>query len=384
MSVGNLGVPAGSQEGVYVSPETVFGTFVKPTASHGLRVKKSVFTCTQERVNRTDKKLSRSINERITRRKKAEWSLTLYACPSGSAGVAADDDQLIECVLGAKATSASTHVIYTPSLTYDTSVSLHRICGDFAQSLPGSIVTKMEVRVKGEDEVEIEYSGESADYIHTQSTVTSASAASGASAITVADAHDYLAANSIIKLGTNDNGGAGYTVASVSGTTVNLGSALTGNIALAATVVPFFATSTTHGVPLGCFPGTIKLDTVEHKFRELTISIDNKANIRRDTYGSSSADGYTATDFREITINGTTHARAAYGKWIGKSQQFDDVAMEVTLGDTAGARIIITMPYCEFDVIPIEIPETDLCTLTFKGLAKASVTGEDEISIKYN
>ena len=384
MSFGNLSIASGYEEKFYATAETTFGTMVKPSGTDAIRIKKSVFTPSQERVNRADKRGSRSVQERITRKKKVEWSATAYLCPSGTAGTEPDDGALLEAVFGSKTESAGVSWTYSLALDIDKSFSLHRICGEYAESITGAVVNQVIFRVRGEEEAEIEYSGFASDFIFTSRGALAASAASGATSLTVtSDTLDNIEVNSVIKIGDDTNSGAGFKVSAINGTTVTIEDGLTDDADNGAVILPYFPDTTTAGSPLGCFPGTISIDGTNVYLTTLEITLSNNITMRNDEFGSSTARGYTSSDFRSVTISGTAYACQGYGLYRGKSRDFEDVDIQITLGDTAGSQVEINLDHVEFNIIPLEIPESNECTLTFEGQALASSSGEDEINVIY-
>ena len=392
MPQGTFGTPEGVAEQFYASAETTFGTMVKPTAADALRVIQTTFTPAQERVNRRDKRNSRSVSERITRKKSAEWSVTTYALPSGTAGTAPDCGALLEALFGGHTNTPATSDVYTLARDISKSFSFHRIYGDaIAESLIGGVVNKGVFRFKGEEECEIELSGPAADWVRTSQTTLTSSAASGATTIVVDD--DYsLAVNSVIKIGTEDNSGAGFKVTAWNETTntATIEAALGSDVSAAAEVVPFFPTPTTTGDPLGCITGSLTLDSDTYYVTEFEITLDNVAKLRNDEFGQETARGYSGSGFRQVTFSGTMYLESESvggsnkNVWIpGKSESFANVAIVIQAGDTAGDIMKIEMPTAEFDIVPLNVPEEEAITFELSGQGIAPITAESEISMTW-
>ena len=189
MAVSNFNIPLGAEEQFYATAETTFGTFVKPSGSDAIVIKTSSFGIAHERVPRADKHSSRSVLEQIERKRSVEFTVTEYWNPSGVAGTEQDDSSLIEAVCGTKAVAGT--VTYSLAKDISKSFSLHRISGEYSQSITGAVVNQMVIRVKGEEAVEVEFSGFGKDFIHTHRATLAASAASGATTITVDSADVY-------------------------------------------------------------------------------------------------------------------------------------------------------------------------------------------------
>lgn len=377
MAVTNLGIPTGVEEQFYAKAEVAFDTWIKPVATDAIAIKKSTFTCNKERVNRTDKRASRSITERITRKTSVEWSMSEYWNPSGVAGTAADDHILVEALFGASSASAS-DVHYYLAKDIEKSFILRRISGGVAETVTGAIVNQGIFRVRGEEEAEIELSGMAADFFHTTYCTLAASAASAQADIEITDAGDFLSVNSVIQINSLYNT-VGYTVQSITGDTVTLDANLEADMASGVVVKPWAATGTTAGSPLGAITGSLTFDAETVYTNDFEITINNNTQMLMSTFGTSKAEGYYSTTFRNVDLKGTAFARNGYGKWRGKTRDFDSVAVILTAGSgTTGKKCVFTFPECEFNVVPFEFPEEEQVTMTFEGLAYDSSAAEGE------
>lgn len=385
MSVGNLGTPIGSEEQFYISSETTFGTFVKPNTNDAISIKKSSFEIAQVRENRNDKRNSRSVYERVTRKKTASFTVTMYALPSGTAGTAPDIDAVLEAVYGNHTNTPATSDVYTLTKDINKSFTMHRILDDdWSESITGAVIDKITYRFKAEEEVEIEISGMAANYVHTSKTTLSASAASGSTGITVANASDFLSVNSVVKVGSQTNSGAGFRVTAIAGTAVTLESALSADVTISSVVCPYFPNGTVAGSPLTCIDGSVTFDGDAHYIQDFEVTLTNNLRMRNDEFGYAYARGFTASSRRMVEFSGTvyldTDATAGTAYLRGKSQDFDNIAIVVTAGSTAGRIMSVSLPYAELNVLALEIPEEEEPTFALTGIAKASASMEDEIS----
>lgn len=383
MTIGPGNIPVGSSESFYVMKESSFKTFTKPTATSAIRVKSTSFTPEQERVNRDDKRGTRSRSERITRKKTAEWSFTAYLNPSGSAGVAPEISDMMESVMGTKVEVAGTSVTYSLAEEINDSYTLHRRFGGYAESLVGAVPNQMVLRVQGEEECEVEFSGAAADFISTAPTTISATASAGSTTVTIDDASDFLSIDSVIQVGTNNNSSEGFRVTNIVGTTVTLESALDASAASGAPVSSFFPAPITLGSPLGCFPGTVTFSGQTGYVTEFEITVNNNISMQNDTFGSETATGFFATARREVDFTGGAYAQAEHAALRGKSEKFDQTAIVITIGTTAGRIVTITMSNAEFNIIPYEVPEEDQVTISLEGMALATGVGSNEITVAF-
>jgi hypothetical protein len=380
MAVGNLGIPTGVEEQFFAKAEVTFDTWIQPVATDAITIKKSTFTCAKERVNRADKRASRSITERITRKTSVEWSMSEYWNPSGVAGTASDDHILIEALFGASSASAS-DVHYYLAKDIEKSFILRRLSGGVAETVTGAIVNQGIFRVKGEEEAEIEFSGMAADFFHTTRCVLAASAASGQADIEITDAGDFLSVNSVIQINSLYNT-TGYVVQGIVGDVVTLTDNLEADMASAVVVKPWAPTGTVAGSPLGAITGTLTFDAENVYTNEFEITINNNTQMLMTSFGTSKAEGYYSTTFRNVDLKGVAFARDGYGKYRGKTRDFDSIAVVLVAGSGAsGKKCTFTFPECEFNVVPFEFPEEEQITMTFEGLAMDTSAAEGECTL---
>ena len=376
----------GVDEQFYVVKEASYGAFVVPAAANGIRIIQSTFTPSKERVPRRDKLETRSRIGRITRKTSVEWSGLAYHTPSGTRGTEPDSDLLWENFFGTTTVDAS-GVRYSELRDQTESLSLHRICDHFAESIVGAVVNAVTVSISGTEEPTLEFSGMAADYIRTGTGTLSASAASGAGTVTVTDGADLFDQNSYVEFyvgGTAyNNSDAGYRVtADPTTATIAISPVLEDDIATAATIRPFFPNATVQGQPINCLNGSAVVDSNTLQITSGTITLTNNFTMRNDFLGEAVAVGYSVNGYRDVDISLTGWMQTSYAKYLFKSENFAAQATTITLGTGSGTVFVITMTYAEYNVIPIEIPEEDLVSFTLTGKALGD-SGEDECYVDY-
>lgn len=383
MGMGPLSIQSGYEESFYAALETTFGTFKKPAASDAINIKSSSITPNQERVNRMDKRASRSISERITRKKSADWTMNTYLNPSGTAGTAPDIGGLLEAGFGTATPTPATKVDYTLAKDINKSFTITRKVGTWSEAAIGCIVNQAIFRVKGEDECEVEISGLAANFIHTAPTTLAASSASGSDELTITDPTLQLSVGSVIQVGTDTNGGAGFQVTTIVGTTVTLESGLTADAASAAAVVAYAPTPVTAGSPASCISGSLTIDGSTYYITEFEITLNNNLNMQNDFFGFETAQGYSASSHREVTFSGTCYVQNEHSKIRGESVLFSSMPVVLTIGSVAGKKVVLTMSEAEFNIVPMEIPEAEQATFTLEGSALDASAGEGELTCSF-
>jgi hypothetical protein len=216
-------IALGTDELLFVSTETTFGVWTRPVSADAVRVKEITFGRDQERVTRDDKLGTRSHTERIKRKKTVEWTVRAYVVPSGiDPAVTAtppDIGDLMEALTGQETVNAGVDVRYELIRNQNISLTLHRICDHFSESLTGCVPNTCSVRWSGTDEPEIEFAGFGKEWVITASGDTGALAVITAQTLKVPHAENVCDVNSIIAftdgVTTWDNGGIGYHISAV-------------------------------------------------------------------------------------------------------------------------------------------------------------------------
>lgn len=380
MSVGNAIL--GIEEQVFITPEVTFGVFVAPSGTDAIRIISSGFTASQERVNRADKRNSRSISGRITRKKTAEFNLNMYMLPSGSAGTPPDVHYALKAVFGTYTNVAATSDTYSLNRDINESYTISRILGTkLAESFTGCVFNEMKIKFAGEDEVMLEITGFAKEWIRTTETTLTGDVAVAATTFNVAETN-HIEVGSVVKLGDDDNGGAGYEVTAIDATgLICTTSAVAVGASSGDAIVPFFPDAVTVGDPLGCFPGSISLDGVAMCFSDFEVSLNNNIKMRNECFGSESATSYSASTFREVSFTGTLYMDSNNTNLPQISEGFQTVNLVVIAGSTAGRICTVNMPTAELNLVQYEIPEEEEVTFSIEGQAIAPSTAESELSV---
>jgi len=216
-------IALGADELLYVTEETTFGVWARPVAGDAVRVREIGFTRSQERVTRDDKLATRSHTERITRKKSVEWNVTAYLVPSGiDPSVTAtppDAGVLLKALFGAETVNAGVDVQYTLVRNQNISLTLHRICDHFAESLTGCVPNEATISWSGTDEPTLELTGFGKEWVITASHITGEAATITGTTLKIPRADDVCDVNSVVAFisgGTQyDNSGNGYHISAV-------------------------------------------------------------------------------------------------------------------------------------------------------------------------
>lgn len=415
----------GREKFYFAKKETTFATVAVPAGTDAVRVLNSQFSFTRIRDNRADARATRSLLERITGKREASWSVELYILPSGSLGVAPDAGPLFEAAMGIETVNAATSVVYSLSPTQNMpSLQLYEVMiarqgvalansniGILSQLLVGAYVEKMTISLSGGEQPKVSFEGTASDYALTGvGTLTSSPAGAATFTINTDETVNFLPRDTIAGAAHNDSGltkvgslvdirnettGAliagtdGKIVTDVNGDTITVSAvvtATTGN--LLTPMVP--ASVTTTGNPVAGILGSLTLQDSESPASTITMPVTSfDVSVTNGTKAlTDEAFQQAMTDFipgyREVTGTLSFRARRDIIKMLAQRKQFNTKALVVTIGDTAGKKLTISVPRAELEFSDVSVPEADeaLLTLPWRAIS-SSETAEDEISLTF-
>lgn len=374
----------GREELVFVKQESSYGTLAYPAGTDAIRVLKCDLSGAQERADIPEKGLTRSQITRVTRRKSASWSIEKYVRPSGTAGTAPDDTDLWEALFGTKTVSAGTSVAYSllREPTANNALSIHRLYGPHSEAVCGAVASKLSLKWGGSDEPKITFSGDAKDHLLSGSDTLSASV-SASDKIIVTDARQF-AVGMRVKVGTEDNTGAGFTIESINYTTneLDLAASVTSQ-ASGAAVIPMPLTPVYTGSVIPVIVGTVKIGTTTIYVTGGSFDVDQKLKLRNDEFGSATARGVRHPERREVTCSFDLYFESGAAKWLNDAKRFTAQDVEVVLGDTAGSKLQIDAAQVEFEIPKVSVPESDEATISLGGKCLGTSSYEDEITMTF-
>lgn len=368
----------------YAKAESTFGTFLKPTATDAVKALKMSIDHKQERKDRMDSRQSRSVLERITGRKQASWSMERYVTPSGSLGTAPDEGVLLKAAMGVETVNSSTSVVYTPTASQSVrgSLSLVReMPSIYMESLAGAWVEKATLKVSGSEEPKWTFEGGAS--VHAGSGYSTLNGALSGGETTVVVHDPVYDVNSIVKVGTSDNSGAGHQVTAVSadGLTLTVTPAVSGAQSDTSAVVPYVPAETTAGNPINSIEGSMLVDSVSVPITGFEITVSNNDKPVGDEAFSAVVSDYIP-GFRDVVGSIMIRGRRDLFVYWAKRKLFTARDLQVTCGGTAGKKLRVDVDFAEFEFAPHEVPESEESTfqIPFKGLGSS---GEDDVAFTY-
>ena len=371
----------GREQIVYVKEEgaAAYGTLVHPVLTDAIKVLNCNFTHGQERKDRLEKGTTRSVISRFSGRKTAGFSIEKYILPSGAKGTPPDDALLWEALFGSEEIHSETSVDYILLAEPALSLSLFNNIGPHREALSGAVPSKLSLKFGGADEPKVTFSGDAKDHYLCGSDTLDEAASS--SAIVVHDARQF-SIGMLIKVGSDDNSGAGFEITDIDYDTDTLTLNASATADDESAVVPLPVSATTSGDVIPVIVGTVQIGTPEILITGCTFDVDQKVALRNDEFGSASARGHRHPEFRDVTCSLDLYFEKAAAKWLNDAKRFTAQDIEVNLGDTDGYKLEIDADQVEFDIPNITVPDTGECTITLSGRCLGS-SGEDELVVKF-
>jgi len=387
---------------VFFSPETTYGTMVKPAATDAAKIRSGMINAHKpSRVDVEENRSTRSIVHRYTANTPpTPWEYEFDLRPSGTRGTPPDIHPLIKAAMGTYVNTPATSDVYTLSDAVNGlgSFSIHDFveAGTYAdkhgqqlETLTGATVEEMTITGNGTEAPKIKFSGTGSKYV-----LTGRDAVDGApagAAITVNEVSKYRA-GSIVAFceaadGTtlvDDNTGAGFAVSSITGSVLTLENAPTGAPSVLVTtdiVAPWAPTESVAGSPIDPCLGSMTFGGVAIQPIEYQITIKNNLKIYDNQSFERYASGYHE-GYREVT--GRFTYRLKTGSLFSALAQRDDfsaVTLTIVLGSVAGSIATIALKgEVDFDNFDRSVDETVIATIPMRGVASGD-NAADELAI---
>jgi hypothetical protein len=125
--------------------------------------------------------------------------------------------------------------------------------------------------------------------------------------------------------------------------------------------------------------GSMRIGSSAVDFLKLGITIENNMDLDNYQFGTSSAQGYFRRNQRSVTLDLTAMLTDNTTLLTAAENATDNVLM-VQCGQTEGSIVAAYCPVADFD-IPDHPDGEETLELNFKGTAKGTITGNDELRL---
>ena len=370
----------GREQFVFVKKETALGTYVHPAGTDAIQVLSCDLGFKQDRKDIPVKSLSRSNVTRVTGRKSANWSISKYLIPSGTAGTAPDDADLFEALFGAVVDGAS-DVVYSLAKEPGIGLSILSQFGPHQEAVKGAVPGKMSIKWGGGQEPQVTFSGEAYDHMISGTDELTAEV-TASDKIIVTDARHFCIGMKVI-VGTEDNT-TGFVIDGINYGTNELD--LSANVThqlVGADVVPFALTPTVAGDIMVVTAGLITIGGTTIYTTNGTFEVDQKPKFRNDEFGLALPRGLRYPDRRLVTFSLDLYFERGAIKWYNDAKRFTAQDICILLGNTAGKEVQIDANQVEFNIPQVKVPESDEATISISGQCQGTATGEDECTLTF-
>lgn len=214
------------------------------------------------------------------------------------------------------------------------------------EDVSGCHINELGFSGSGSEPPRMTFSGKGRTHIFTGTAELDSTITASATADTLAGQGANFEAGSIIKVGTDDNSGAGFILTSVaSDTLTSTGASMDGTAGVA--IVPHYLAPTTAGSPIAGTAGSCTIDGDTYPIVSYEVSINNNfLAIEDEAFSERMTDA--VPQYREITGTITIRARADLIVEMGRRKLQGNRAIILTMGSTAGKRCVLSMPQVRF------------------------------------
>ena len=370
----------------FVAVESTYGELAYPTSSNALGVVD--VPSAKQAVNWSESEElldSRSIPTRYRSGLEAgEWSLAVYARPSGTAGSPPVEDALVHAALGTRNISAGTSVTYAPALELPSLTIAFRE-GHTTRWLAGAMVGELKLTISRSGAVRWDAKG----VYQREAIAGTAETTDGSTTDTIhleSGAGRMFSAGARVKIGDDDNSGQGYLVTSVdtSSDTLSISPALSAAPSSGVVVTGFLPQPTLAGRPLEGHEasGLITLDDVNLRVTGIELSIANDLTPDKDEITDTDYIGGVHEGRRHISAKVDARFLRSYASWFARAHEGVEGALNLGIGQEAGYKLRVAIPKAVMDT-----PETggdeSVRNISVTLTALATTAGEDEITLSY-
>jgi hypothetical protein len=374
---------------IFVVAETTPGTLVFPAAADlvvatgdGSLNQNPTFTDSEEIAN------TRSVLDSFRDITPAgTWEIPTYIRPSGAAGDVPSTAAILEALFGDETIVGGTSVTYGCAMSLGTvSIWVKKKHSGVDEGTvffaSGATVDQLSLGVTSKGAVKGDFSGGFMQ-LGWCGTDQLNGALSGAETDIVVNDAKKSCVGGRIKIGIDDNSGAGYaiTAVNVSTETLTISPANAGAQDDDTTVAPFLPTGTKTGTPAENRNATLSVGGSEINFKNLDLTFTNAIEYLTEEITTSEYPEDYAEGKRNVDGSIDIYLRHDDLQYFYDAMQNTDKAIILTVSGGAGYIMALTMGQCRLSV-PVVSSTAPTVSLNIPYKAKAS-TGEDEIEMAF-
>jgi hypothetical protein len=370
-----------------LGPESALETIASltPSGYKAVSLLSGGVTRTQERIERTDRRAYAGISERITGKKATSWELEAYAM-CAAAGVAPPLQRIFLMSQWAETIDSGVSVTYAPSITAADWVSGFMLfdCENVSQLAHGCYTEEFSISFDGTGPAKMSASGIASVMYQEGTSTVSGTEATGQTVISVTDA-EYFEVGGYVQFGSDNNSGAGYKVTAIdtAADTITVSPAIAGaGLSAGNVAAPMFPSGTSlTGTPISGNLGTVSIGSVTMTALSGKVTVSNVLDTTAGAFGIDRYNQAVKVDHR-VKVSLECYATNANFIMAQRSALFANQSSVITLGTTAPNRIVMTMPYLEWNLTNLNHSGDGGQLFSLEGIAKYS-SGNDDLTIKF-
>ena len=290
---------------------------------------------------------------------------------------------LLEAAFGSEKSSSATELSYESDDENPKSLTLVKAAGDgFMAIASGAVVTSLEFEITGGSVPGFTASGNFCNYSYCYGAEAASTPASGDASITLAASSEgKLSEGAKIKVGGDDNGGAGYEVTGVDGTTVAISPALQGSPADASIAASYPQPATASDI-LDGVSCSLEIDGAAIGFISGKVTL-NTGNLLNSAEATSATATSAGKGKRELSGEVSVYFSDENAAYVGKSLSGATHEIAIQAGTEAGKKCKLTLGNARIEPVVASIPGQDVATadMSFVGYQKNSPGDELEFKI---
>lgn len=370
---------------VWVVPETVPGQIAYPGSAHLIGAFDIKYpTQNPEYTNSNERAQTRDVLNRCQGAMPAgEWGFSTYCRPKGVATVPEEGD-LLEGLTGVETVGGS-DVVYSLALQ-KTSYSIWFLVDHSLLFAVGATIGEVEFNLE-DCSLTYQWSGGFMRMGTIGTEVLSGDATAAGTTIPVVNTDKFTTEGRVILTDatgtiTDDNGGAGYTIDSISdGVSLTTTETIATGQASGGFVAPFDPGGSLGGNPLETRTAVVEIGGVSKPIIDFSFNVvDTPEYLTREKTPSGYPVAYAETQ-REISGEISLAFRRDDADEFKKAIRGDEQSIKITVGDLTGYTVVVNMPRCKTE-IPTPEEEEPIVQLVIPYTALAT-TGEDSFTIQY-
>ena len=321
------------------------------------------------------------------------WTVATHLRPA-ALGTAPDIDPLLIAAMGLKAINAGVSTAYsltdnnTPGVgpialgaaasagVYSAQFGKY-VTDNFAEWVNGAWCEQVELDATGGKSPILTFSGGFASYGYLKGEPTISSGTG--TTLTMTTGHGKkLGIGALVKIGTEDNSGAGYRVTAKTADSVTISPTLAGAVSGSDIVAPVFPSHTVTGSPIGGVEHALTIDAVSVGLiaSKFSFSTGIKALARR---GSSAKPlRISREEGRKLTGTHDVYTLDETAGIIGGAWDSELLSSSLRVGPTSG-DFLFSMDANRFDVVPTPMSDTEAAVTALTHRSEQAAAAADEL-----